>query len=166
MMGSGKTSVGRALAAALDWPLLDNDALVREMTGRTGPELFEADGEVALHRAERAAFGEAIGRPTPSVVTAAGSVVDDPWLRAALPNAGWVVWLDAEPETLVARIAAGDGRRSDAPDASLLSTLLIARAPLWTAVANQIVEVDDRSVDEVVATILVASGFGEAGSAG
>ncbi len=166
MMGSGKTTVGRALATALGWPFLDNDELVREMTGRTGPELFAADGELALHRAERAAFGDAIGRPTPSVVTAAGSVIDDPWLRAALPNAGWVVWLDAEPATLVARIAAGEGRRSDAPDVGWLSTLLIARSPLWTAVADQIVEVDGRGVEEVVGAILSASGLGRESSAG
>ena len=158
MMGSGKSTIGRALAGALGWPLLDNDALVTELTGQTGPDLFASDGELALHRAERAAFAEALARPTPAVITAAGSVVDDPWLRSVLPDAGWVVWLDAEPATLVSRIDAGDGRRSDAPDEAWLTTLLISRAPLWTAVADQIVEVDDASVDEVVDTIRAASG--------
>jgi shikimate kinase len=158
MMGSGKSTVGRALADALDWPLLDNDALVTEMTGRTGPDLFATDGELALHRAERAAFAEALARPAPAVITAAGSVVDDPWLRSVLPDAGWVVWLDAMPATLVERIRAGGGRRSDAPDEAWLTTLLLSRAPLWTAVANQVVEVDDATVDEVVDAIREASG--------
>jgi shikimate kinase len=158
MMGSGKSTVGRALADALRWPFLDNDALVAEMTGRPGPEIFATDGELELHRAERAAFAEALARPAPAVITAAGSVVDDPWLRSVLPTAGWVVWLDAEPETLAERIGGGDGRRSDAPDQAWLTTLLLSRAPLWTAVADQIVEVDEATVDEVVDAIRIASG--------
>ena len=153
MMGSGKSTVGRALADALGWPLLDNDALVTEMTGRSGPEVFASDGEIELHRAERAAFAEALARPTPAVITAAGSVVDDPWLRAILPDAGWIVWLDAEPATLVERIRAGSGRRSDAPDVAWLTALLLSRAPLWTAVADQVVEVDHASVEETVDAI-------------
>jgi len=158
MMGSGKSTIGRALADALGWPLLDNDLLVTEMTGRTGPDLFAAEGELALHRAERAAFAEALARATPAVITAAGSVVDDPWLRSVLPDAGWVVWLDALPATLLERIRAGAGRRADAPDEAWLTALLLSRAPLWTAVADQIVEVDDATVDEVVEAIRAASG--------
>jgi shikimate kinase len=165
MMGSGKTTVGRALAERLRWPLLDNDVLVREMTGRDGPTIFAEDGELALHRAERAAFTAAIERPTPAVVTAAGSVVDDPWLRAILRDSGWVVWLDAEERTLAKRIGAGKGRRADAPDEAVLTTLLIARAPLWTTVSDQIVEVDGRSIDEIVAAIVAESNVSEGASA-
>jgi shikimate kinase len=51
MMGSGKSTVGRALADELGWPLLDNDALVRETVGRGGAEIFRTGGEAALHEA-------------------------------------------------------------------------------------------------------------------
>jgi shikimate kinase len=166
MMGSGKSTVGRALAGTLGWPLLDNDALVREMTGRDGPTIFEEDGEPALHTAERAAFSEAIERPGNAVITAAGSVVDDPWLRTILRDSGWVVWLDAEAKTLAGRIGAGKGRRADAPDVHVLATMLIGRTPLWVSVSDQVVEVDDRPVDEIVAEILTASGIRADTSAG
>ena len=64
------------------------------------------------------------------------------------------------PQTLVERIGAGDGRRSDAPDEAWLTTLLLSRAPLWTAVADQVVEVDDASVDEMVDEILATKRSG------
>src|SRR3954454_3877952 len=60
MMGSGKTSVGRAVAARLGWPLLDNDAQILAATGRPSPTIFREGGEDALHEAERQAFRDAV----------------------------------------------------------------------------------------------------------
>src|SRR3954462_2103590 len=60
MMGSGKTSVGRAVAARLGWPLLDNDAQILAATGRPSPAIFREGGEDALHAAERQAFTAAV----------------------------------------------------------------------------------------------------------
>ena len=93
------------------WPLLDNDALVRELTGREPAAIDAEDGEDALH-APSSRLPRRSARPAPAVITAAGSVVDDPWLRAVLRDAGWVVWLGAGPKTLVGRIGGGraDGR--------------------------------------------------------
>jgi shikimate kinase len=159
MMGSGKSTVGRALAEELGWPLLDNDALVRETTGRGGPEIFRAGGEAALHEAEREALVAAIRHPAPAVITAAASVVDDARLRSMLPHAGTVVWLRAAVDTIVDRIdaSAGAGRRSDARDVAWLEERASQRAPLYTAVADAIVDVDGRTIDELVAAIREAA---------
>jgi shikimate kinase len=153
MMGAGKSTVGRALAATLGWPLLDNDALIRAATGRDGPSLFREEGEDALHRAERAALLEAIGRSGPAVITAAGSVVDESALRAGLVPAH-VVWLRAAPATLQRRIGAGSGRRGDAVDAAWLRALAERREPLYREIADHVVDVDDRSVGQVVEEIV------------
>ena len=159
MMGSGKSTVGRALADALAWPLLDNDALVRDLAGEGGPELFRTGGEAALHEAEREALVAALRRPPPAVVTAAASVVDDPRLRTMLRHAGTVVWLRAAVETLVDRIDAGggSGRRSDAADVAWLRGRAAKRAALYAAVADAIVDVDGMTVAEVVAAIREAA---------
>jgi shikimate kinase len=159
MMGSGKSTVGRALAEGLGWPLLDNDALVRETMGRGGPEIFRSGGEGALHEAEREALVAAIRRPAPAVITAAASVVDDARLRSMLPHAGTVVWLRATVETIVDRIdaSAGAGRRSDALDVAWLEERAAKRARLYAQVADATVDVDGRTVDEIVAAIRTAT---------
>jgi shikimate kinase len=155
MMGSGKSTVGRALAEELGWPLLDNDALVRETVGRGGAEIFRSGGEAALHEAEQEALVAAIRRPAPAVITAAASVVDDARLRSMLPHAGTVVWLRATVETIVDRIdaSAGIGRRSDAGDVAWLMERAAKRARLYEEVADTVVDVDGRKVGVVVAAI-------------
>lgn len=155
MMGAGKSTVGRELAERLGWPLLDNDALVRETMGRGGSEIFRSGGETALHEAEREALVAAIRRPAPAVITAAASVVDDPRLRSMLPHAGIVIWLRATVETIVDRIdaTAGAARRSDAGDVAWLHKRAAQRAPLYAEVAEATIDVDGRAVDEIVAAI-------------
>src|SRR4051794_36080240 len=157
MMGAGKTTVGRELARRLGWPFLDNDALVRELTGRDAAEIDASDGEDALHDAEADAFHAALDRPGPAVVAVAGAIVDRPVERDRLRDAGHVVWLRARPATLRARIASGLGRRAEATDLGWLAARAAARAGSWTEVADQIVDVDGRSIDETVAVILAAA---------
>lgn len=152
MMGSGKSTVGRALAAEMSWPLLDNDAQLGALTGRDGPTLFREDGEEALHRAEHDALLAALRAPGAAVITAAGSVVDDAELRAALKPAH-VVWLRARPATLAARIGPGAGRRPDAVDEAWLARTAAEREPRYREIADQVVDVEDRTVDDTVAAI-------------
>lgn len=154
MMGSGKTSVGRAIAARLGWPMLDNDRLVEAATGRDGPTIFREGGEDALHAAERMAFAAGIDRQPPAVLTVAGSVVDDPGLLARLSASGWVVWLRASPDTLRERIDRGAGRRADATDEAWLAARVRDRSDRYAAVADQIVDVDDRTVESIADEIV------------
>ena len=75
MMASGKTTVGRAVAARLHRPFFDSDAMVEARTGRTVREIFETDGEAAYRPLETDALVEALASPTPAVIAAAGGVV-------------------------------------------------------------------------------------------
>jgi len=157
MMGAGKTTVARALADRLGWPLLDNDAQIRALRGRDGPTIFRESGEDALHAAEREALEAAIQRgPAPAIITVAGSVVDDEGLRPRIRDAGHVVWLRARPATLRRRIGTGRGRRSDAVDEAWLARLAADRAARYADVADQVVDVDARSVDSIAEEILGA----------
>jgi shikimate kinase len=165
MMGSGKTTVGRELAAELGWPMLDNDTLVLAATGRDGPTIFREDGEETLHAAERTAFVAGVDRSPPAVLTAAGSVVDDPSLLARLRASGWVVWLRATPATLRARIDRGAGRRADAVDVAWLASRAADRSALYESVANQVVDVDDRTIPQIAGEILERARLGREASA-
>ena len=157
MMGSGKTTVGRQVARRTGWPFLDNDAQVRELTGRE-PEAIDAeDGEDALHAAEIAAFRAALARPGAAVIAVAGAVVDDPTAREELRRErAHVVWLRGRPETLRARIGAGTGRRADALDLDWLTARAREREPRYRAVADQVIDIEDRHATAIAREILEA----------
>ena len=142
MMGSGKTTVGRALEHRTGWPFRDNDALVRELTGREPADIDAEDGEDALHAAEIAAFDAGAKSPGPAVIAVAAAVADDPEARRRLAASGHVVWLSAPPEVLRARIGSGAGRRADAVDLEWLRARAAEREPIYREVADQIVDVE------------------------
>jgi shikimate kinase len=159
MMGSGKTTVGRRVAARLGRRLRDSDAEVEARTGRTVREIFESDGEAAFRAEEARALAEALDDPEPAVVAAAGGVVLDPANRERLRAAGTVVWLDARPEELVRRVSSRGHRPllGDDPLAAL-RRLDGERRPLYAEVADHVVEVGGRPADDVVADVLALVG--------
>lgn len=150
MMGAGKSTVGRALAARLGWPYLDNDDLVRELAGTDAPEVAAARGVDELHRLELAALDAALGRPGPLVACAAGFAVTDPRAARLLRERATVAWLRARPETLRARIADGAGRRDEARSDAWLAHTAAEREPAFAAAADIVLDVDDRSVEDLV----------------
>lgn len=158
MVGAGKTTVGRALSELTGWRYVDNDDLVRQVTGREPAEIDATDGEDVLHLAEVQALDLALGMDPPVVVGVAGAVVTDPAAREALRDGGFVVWLRARPATLLVRIGSGVGRRDEATDPAWIRARVREREPLYAAVAAQIVDVDDRSPAATAAAILDALG--------
>jgi shikimate kinase len=142
LMGSGKTTIGRRLAARTGWPYVDNDALVRDVAGRTAPEIEDAGGVDALHEAELAAFEHALTIAPPVIIGVAGFVVMDPELRARMRGAGTVVWLRARPETLRTRVGAGGGRRDDATSLDWIRDVVEERSPVFDEAADIAIDVD------------------------
>jgi shikimate kinase len=159
MMGSGKTTVGRRVAARLGRRLRDSDTEVEARTGRTVREIFESDGEAAFRVEEARALAAALADPEPVVVAAAGGVVLDPANRDRLRAAGTVVWLDAGPEDLARRVGSRAHRPllGDDPLAAL-QRLDGERRPLYEEVADHVVRVGRRPVDDVVADVLAVVG--------
>ncbi|HEX5015727.1 MAG TPA: shikimate kinase [Candidatus Limnocylindrales bacterium] len=156
MVGSGKTTIGRALSDRTGWPYLDNDDLVERLTGRKPAEIYATDGEDVLHVAEARALDAALDMDPPVIVGVAGFIVDDPAAREALRDGGHVVWLRARPDTLISRMRPDDGRRADAHDPDWVRARVREREPLYAAAASQIIDVDDTQPAEVVDLILGA----------
>ena len=100
MMGSGKSTVGRALALATGWRYLDNDELVGIVSGRRSEDIDADDGEAALHQAEAEALRRALSMPGPLVVAAAAGVVEHQPSVELLRAQPAVIYLRARPETL------------------------------------------------------------------
>lgn len=107
-MGSGKTTVGQALAARLGRPFVDTDAEVERAAGATVAEVFAREGEPAFRARERAAVEAAAG--SGAVVALGGGAVAQPGAAARLATTGTIVYLRARPETLLQRVGEGDER--------------------------------------------------------
>jgi shikimate kinase len=108
-MGSGKSSVGRTVAAMLHLPFVDTDSLVENATGRTIVRIFEESGEVAFRRAETLALQRLLLIPDSVVATGGGAVLrDDNWQY--MTAAGFVVRLWVSPEESMRRTE-GDSNR-------------------------------------------------------
>jgi shikimate kinase len=156
MMGSGKSSVGRALAERTGWPFVDNDELVERATGRTARELVDAGGEPALRAAESAALHEGVAIPPPAIVATAAGTVLDPDNRRRIADAGLVVWLRAPADVLVMRAVGGEHRPwLDTDPAGWFATALAAREPHYASIAD--VEIDTSVMEPRDAAELVAS---------
>ena len=166
MMGAGKTTVGRALAARRGWSFVDSDAQIEARTGRTVAQIWAAEGEPAFRSLESEVLAEALASDEPVVVAAAGGVVLDPANRERLRRAGLVVWLRADPATLAGRVRSGDHRPLlDTGPAEVLARLAAERRDLYADVANVTIDVDGLSADEVVDQIegVIASLAADAG---
>ncbi|QKT07271.1 shikimate kinase [Gordonia sp. X0973] len=150
-MGSGKSTVGRALAHALGVGFVDTDAEVERRSGRTIPEIFATDGEPAFRAIERDVVLDVLTGHR-GVVALGGGSVTVPEIAAALAH-HHVVYLDVTPEVGFARVAASDRPLLRAPDpASRYAALLADRVGAYRAVATRSVDGGD-AVDTIVEAI-------------
>ncbi|MBD0292763.1 MAG: serine transporter [Jiangellaceae bacterium] len=154
MMGAGKSVVGAALADRLGWLYLDNDRRLHDTVGLQVDQAGAALGRRRLHELEREQAVRAAGEPPPLVAGLAASVVEQAALAPTIRAAGWCVYLRARPETLVRRVGSGLGRPWLAPDpAAFVRRTLRRREPLYRALADLIVNVDDAAPDQIAADI-------------
>jgi shikimate kinase len=102
-MGTGKTTVGRAVAQKLGYQALDSDYEIERMMGRSVAQIFAAEGEPAFREFERR-FVEN-GHPDHAVVVACGGgLVVQPGLLGLLQARGVVICLHASLETILQRV--------------------------------------------------------------
>ncbi|PKO21783.1 MAG: 3-dehydroquinate synthase [Chloroflexi bacterium HGW-Chloroflexi-1] len=108
-MGTGKTTVGKEVAARLGRRFVDLDDLIVERAGKSIPDIFAQDGEPAFRDLESAVCQE-LREPAGLVIATGGGAVIDPANREALSAGGVIICLEAAAEVIVARLAGGNGR--------------------------------------------------------
>jgi shikimate kinase len=169
-MGTGKSRISRPLAAALDWRAIDIDSLVVERAGETIDEIFTRGGVAAFRVLESEAIAETAELAHVVVATGGGSVLAAS-NRAAMSRRGFVVCLDARPDTILARIRGASGQVSDRPllrgedPLTKIVELKAERQPLY-AQADFIIQTDDLTPDQVTHQVLLAYREQAAASAG
>jgi len=156
MMGSGKSSIGRRLAARLGIPFADADAEIEEAAGMSIADIFEVHGESSFRSGEARVIARLLEHG-PQVLATGGGAFMNPQTRANIHAKGISVWLKAEPDVLMRRLR----RRSDRPllktadPTATLTNLLAERDPIY-AEANLIVVSRDVSHEIIVEEIVMA----------
>jgi len=155
LMGAGKTSVGRRLAAALDLPFKDGDDEVEAAAGLTVPEIFALYGEERFRDGERRVMQRLLAGE-PCVLATGGGAFMDPITRMTIQQKAISVWLKADIDVLVRRVARKDTRPLLAGDPrGVLERLAAQREPIY-ALADIVVESGDRAHGATVDAIIAA----------
>lgn len=155
-MGTGKTTVGRAVAHKLGFLALDSDHEIERLQGKTIPDIFAQDGEAAFRKMERD-FVEN-GHPAQrTLVACGGGLVVQPGMLALLKTKGVVVCLHASLETILARTARHRNRPLLAVEnpEERIRTLYAAREPIYKE-SGTVILTDSRPLHDVIAHVVRA----------
>jgi shikimate kinase len=158
--GSGKTSVARELANHYGCDQVDTDRLVEQRAEMSIREIFADAGEKRFRDLETEVLFELAERP-PMIVSLGGGIILRSENRDFLKQYGKCVWLKADPAILHDRIQADESTRDQRPALSQLSGydeivhLLAQREPLYSALADNIVQTENLSPDKVANRIIV-----------
>ena len=113
MMGVGKTSVGKSLAAVLRFGFVDADEAIEEAAHMAIPEIFERFGEDYFRSGERRVIARLLDErrgAAGTVIATGGGAFVDPATRALILERGIAVWLDSDVDTLLERVARNANR--------------------------------------------------------
>ncbi|ACL03460.1 Shikimate kinase [Desulfatibacillum aliphaticivorans] len=156
---TGKTTVGKALAAAMDRPFVDADEMLEREQGRTIAEIVEAGGWEEFRRLEKELLKRLSGLDR-HIIAPGGGAILDPDNVQAMQGSGLVVWLTADPKVICNRLAGDDKTETQRPaltDQGVLdeiNTVLEQRIPLYKKAAMLTVSTEGIGVDEICRRIL------------
>ena len=146
-MGAGKTTVGERYAKKHGLPMVDTDWLIEERAGMTISEIFAQKGEDEFRRTETAVLQTLLSDTQEKVISVGGGLPLREENRRLLKQLGTVIYLEVNPDTVLKRLK---GR---------VEELIAARGPIYREAAGLIVDVNGRSVGEIVTELEERMGF-------
>jgi shikimate kinase len=160
-MGSGKTTIGSLLAEKLGLNFRDTDHLIEEQEEKTVSQIFLDQGEDAFRAIEKRVLREELLTDGTVLSLGGGAPISIDAQSALRAIASHIIFLDISLSTVAPRI----GFNRDRPlllnnPRGQWQTLMEARRPIYEAIADTIINVDDKSEEEIVTIVL--SSLGEA----
>ena len=153
-MGTGKTTVARAVGQKIGFQVIDSDHEIERLKAKPIPEIFATEGEPAFRIFERAFIED--GHPASrTVVACGGGLVVQPNMLELLKSKGVVVCLHASLETILARTARHRNRPLLAVEnpEERIRTLYAAREPIYKQ-SGTVILTDARPLYDIVAHVI------------
>ena len=152
--GSGKSTVGVALAAHLQWPFVDTDALIELKESKKITDLFVDNGEEYFRSVEFETLKEVLQETSAVISLGGGAPISQPAQDALVASDSTIVFLDVTLATAAPRV----GFNRDRPlllgnPRAQWQALSDQRRPIYEKLATQSIKVDDMTVDEIIAII-------------
>ena len=152
--GIGNSTVGIALAAHLQWPFVDTDALIELKESKKITDLFVDNGEEYFRAVEFETLQEVLQEPSAVISLGGGAPISQGAQAALLSSDSVIVFLDVSLATAAPRV----GFNRDRPlllgnPRAQWQALSDQRRPIYEKVATQSIKVDDMTVDEIIAII-------------
>jgi len=157
MMGVGKSSIGRRLAARLGIPFVDADTEIEKAAGMSIPDIFARHGEADFRSGEARVIARLL-ETGPQVLATGGGAFMNAATRTAIETKGISIWLSADFDVLIRRISK---RRNERPmlqtddPAATLRQLLKLREPIY-ALADLTVQSRETPHEAIVSEIVTA----------
>lgn len=155
-MGSGKTSVGEALAGRMTYLFRDSDQMIEKKYGDTINHIFAARGEEYFRNLETQFLQSIVSTLDNTVLSTGGGMPLREQNAGLLKELGYVVFLKTSKQTILNRLK-GDATRPLLQGDDLekkVERMLEIRTPLYEKASHKIVVTDGRSVDEIVGLIM------------
>lgn len=152
--GSGKSTVGVALAAHLQWPFVDTDALIELKESKKITDIFVDDGEEHFRTIEFETLQEVLLEPSAVISLGGGAPISQRAQDALVSSESSIVFLDVSLSTAAPRV----GFNRDRPlllgnPRAQWQALSDQRRPIYEKLSTLSIKVDDMSVDEIVSII-------------
>lgn len=156
LMGAGKTAIGRRVALMLGLPFLDSDHEIETASRMTIPELFERYGEAEFRALEQRVIGRIL-ETGPQVLSTGGGAFMSEQTRQAIAAHGVSVWLKADLDTLMERVAKKQNRPllKNPDPRGVMERLMTVRYPVYATAAVTVTTRDERK-DVIAAEVISA----------
>lgn len=152
MAGVGKSTVGKALARALDFPHLDTDHIIEAWYGRPLEDISKALGKERFVQVEEELLSGM--RAAHLVISTGGSVIYGKKTVERLKSFGPMVLLAADPDIIMGRMAEAPDRGLARNDDQSVADLIVERTPLYKSAADVVIDTSNKSPQNVVEEIL------------